>query len=460
MDARLATAAILAAALLSCGANWRSENFIIVSAPSDELAQEIATHAEKFRRELAIQWLGRELPRWRDPCPIAAYVGPREPSRGETTFIPTGGVPYGWQMKIYGTRERVLDSVLPHEVLHTVFATHFGVPLPRWADEGASTTVEHASERAKQEGNLVVYLKTNRGIAFSDMFRMKQYPPDMLPLYAQGYSLTRFLVAHGGERKFVDYIGDGMNSRSWTKATQRHYGYKDLAELQAEWLEWVKQGSPPISRHAEPTLQELADSDPRSIQSQIGRLRGGDALATDGRPAPQVPSAFDRQREPEKTSVARPESGGWYKRQKQAAGGAAAAGDNSRTQPDRPKRTEAAAAPRAAVRGAESNPVVRGQEPEVFPPPEHQGSNVDSSAAPAKLVPLRPRPRATQTADARPEKSRQVLLEWTRPKDQPWAGDAAAEVALRSEPRERAALPRREPEYFDAPLATEGTIWR
>jgi hypothetical protein len=53
-----------------------------------------------------------------------------------------------------------------------------------------------------------------------------------------------------------------------------------------------------------------------------------------------------------------------------------------------------------------------------------------------------------------------VLLEWTRPKDQPWAGDAAAEVALRSEPRERAALPRREPEYFDAPLATEGTIWR
>ena len=67
-------------------------------------------------------------------------------------------------MKIQGSRERILDSVLPHEITHTIFATHFGRPLPRWADEGACTTVEHASEKAKQDKLLIQFLLTDRGI--------------------------------------------------------------------------------------------------------------------------------------------------------------------------------------------------------------------------------------------------------------------------------------------------------
>ena len=54
-------------------------------------------------------------------------------------------------MNIQGSRERVLDSVVPHEVTHTIFASYFRCPLPRWADEGACTTMEDQSEIAKQE---------------------------------------------------------------------------------------------------------------------------------------------------------------------------------------------------------------------------------------------------------------------------------------------------------------------
>lgn len=430
MEAKVAKAALLAAALLSCGANWRSENFVIVSAPSDEVAQEVAAQAEHYRRELAVQWLGRELARWRDPCPIVVGVGPREPSRGKTTFVPTGGEPHSWQMEVFGTRERVLDSVLPHEILHTVFATHFGVPLPRWADEGACTTVEHKSERDKQQSNLIHYLKNERGIAFNKMFAMKEYPRDMLPLYAQGYSVARYLIAQGGERKFVDFIGEGLSQRSWTKATQRHYGYQSLAELQNAWLAWVKEGSPPLSPHAEPSAQQLADSDPTSIESQIGRLRGGDALKTDGHPTPRVPTTFASSRSEEQTSVARPESGGWYKRQRQ----------------------QGSQSPEPA---ADAGPIVRGQQPESsappFPPPEHQGST---------LVPLKRRPRTQPAATVDSLAARQVLLEWKRPQDQPWDGGPVAEVALRSEPRARQESSLPAAEYFDAPPATGGTLWR
>ena len=131
------------------------------------------------------------MPTWAGPCPITVQVGDHLGAGGATSFMFERGEVYGWRMTIQGSLERVLDSVLPHEVTHTIFATHFRRPLPRWADEGACTTVEHASERAKQQMMLVDQLRNGRGIAFGQMFAMKEYPHDVMPLYSQGYSVAR-----------------------------------------------------------------------------------------------------------------------------------------------------------------------------------------------------------------------------------------------------------------------------
>ena len=75
MDARLIRAAlVLFAAVVSAGAgrpyaSVRSQHFI-VSAPTQQLATEICQAAEQFRRDLAIEWLGHELPEWNGVCPI------------------------------------------------------------------------------------------------------------------------------------------------------------------------------------------------------------------------------------------------------------------------------------------------------------------------------------------------------------------------------------------------------
>ena len=103
------------------------------------------------------------MPTWAEPCPITVQVGDHMGAGGATSFMFERGEVYGWRMTIQGSLERVLDSVLPHEVTHTIFATHFRRPLPRWADEGACTTVEHASERAKQQTMLVDQLRTAEG---------------------------------------------------------------------------------------------------------------------------------------------------------------------------------------------------------------------------------------------------------------------------------------------------------
>ena len=256
MEAHFFRSAALAGALLAVctlgsslanAAGFRGENFT-VNASTPELAREIGLAAERLRKELAIEWLGKEMPPWSKPCPINAQVSSGLGAGGATSFLFQNGEVFKWRMSIQGSRERILDSVLPHEITHTIFASHFRQPLPRWADEGACTTVEHESEKAKQKRMLIRFLKTGHGIAFSDLFAMKEYPADVMPLYSQGYSLARFLIAQGGKKKFLAFVGDGMRDENWPRAVREHYGAESLWALQDTWLDWVRDGSPELDK--------------------------------------------------------------------------------------------------------------------------------------------------------------------------------------------------------------------
>ena len=223
------------------GREQHSANFI-VETPDPNFARQVAQTAEKYRHDLAIEWLGQAMPNWSQPCVMTVQVGGG--AGGATTFVFDRGEVFNWNMSIQGSPERILDSVLPHEITHMIFASHFRQPLPRWADEGGATSVEHVSEKNKHRQMLDQFLRTGRGIAFSQMFAMTDYPPDIMPLYAQGYSLAEFLIQTGGRRKYVEFLGDGLQSDDWPGAVHRHYGIQDLSALQNTWLAWVRQGSP------------------------------------------------------------------------------------------------------------------------------------------------------------------------------------------------------------------------
>ena len=243
-------------------AGYRTANFV-VEAPSPQLAQKIGDAAEQYRHDLAIEWIGQPLPRWSQPCPITAEVAPTLGAGGATSFVFDRGEVFNWTMTIQGSEERILDSVLPHEVTHTIFASHFRQPLPRWADEGACTTVEHPVERARQHRLLIEFLRTGRGISFPEMFAMKEYPADVLPLYSQGYSLARYLIERGGRKRYIHFVGTGLASSDWPESLSQYYGIHDIGKLQTVWLEWVKRGcpAPPASVAAAiPQVQGMAQT--------------------------------------------------------------------------------------------------------------------------------------------------------------------------------------------------------
>ena len=233
---------------LLMGAGPRTQNFV-VDAADPAFAGRVAEAAEAYRRSIALEWLGRELPPWQRPCPIRVVFEPQ--AHGATSFRfngPNGeyGQPFDWQMEVYGTPERILDSVLPHEIAHTIFASHFQQRLPRWLDEGACSSVEHVSETRKQEHNLLVFLTTGRGIPFNQMFQMMDYPRDMLPLYSQGYSVVRFLLELDSKPHFVNFVRQGLQTRDWDGAVERYYGFNNLSDLQVTWNKWVGEGSPKL----------------------------------------------------------------------------------------------------------------------------------------------------------------------------------------------------------------------
>ena len=303
-----------------------TENFV-VNAPDQQLARRAAVLAEKYRASLSQEWLGYEIENWQQRCPITIAIGPH--AGGETSFGFVGGsrnnsgraVPIDWRMEIFGPPDRVLDAVLPHEITHTIFATHFGRPLPRWADEGACTTVEHESERAKNHQLLMQFLsaKPSRGIPFNRMFTMKQYPHDILPLYAQGHSVVKFLIGKKDKRHFVNFIEAGLEleqGRSsvavWNRVTEEFYGYDNLSDLQIAWQTWVQAGCPD-------------QADPAEAESQIAQVGyQNQPQEINGQTIPVAPRGSAGRAQIANAS-------GWYQRQSVQAGNDTSATPEIRT---------------------------------------------------------------------------------------------------------------------------------
>ncbi|MFO0918236.1 MAG: hypothetical protein U0872_07980 [Planctomycetaceae bacterium] len=244
MDALFRLSLVLGA-LVSLGANYRTPNFV-VTAPSREFAQQVGEAAEMYRRDLAIEWTGSEMPRWSAPCPIKVTVGMMG-AGGATTFNFDRGEVFGWNMNIQGSEERILDSVLPHEINHTIFACYFRRPLPRWADEGAASLIEHDSERMRLKKLHSEVMGTNRKIPLKQLMDAMQYPTDqhqVLTLYAEGHSLADYLIGRSDKATYLKFINYAHDKKSWDKSLKKYFGYSSVESLEKEWDQWVMAGSP------------------------------------------------------------------------------------------------------------------------------------------------------------------------------------------------------------------------
>ena len=248
---------------------FETANFIVVAENAD-VARQVGLAAEHQRKTLAIYWLKKAMPNWSKPCRVSVNVGSMG-AGGQTTFQFINGEVVNWRMSVQGSLERILDSVLPHEVNHTIFASHFRRPLPRWADEGAATLFEHNSEQRKQLHLLHQVIQRQEDyFALQELLSMKEYPQDatrMLTLYAQGFTLADFLVQQKGQYTWLKFLEDGEAS-GWEDAIRKHYDHEGIRNLERNWRGWVLAGMPKLKLPDPSTPAALlvtSDSTPASV---------------------------------------------------------------------------------------------------------------------------------------------------------------------------------------------------
>ena len=94
-------------------------------------------------------------------------------------------------------------------------------------------------------------LNSGRGIPLSRLFALRDYPREVGSLYAEGYSVTNFLVATAGRKTFLDFVAHGTQY-GWDSAAQTYYRYRTVNELQQAWINYLQ------STRRQPPSAELA----------------------------------------------------------------------------------------------------------------------------------------------------------------------------------------------------------
>ncbi|MFO0852707.1 MAG: sigma-70 family RNA polymerase sigma factor [Gemmataceae bacterium] len=240
-------------------------NFQVYAQPR-EVAVAVAEAAEKHRKRLAEEWLGRELPAWPKPCPVTVEIA-ADKSGGASTFKFDADKLQTLEMKLFGPLPQLVGSTVPHEVMHCVLATHFGRALPRWADEGLAVLAESAEEQHAHDVRCRELLNQGRCIQLANLFKMTEYPRDMAVLFAQGYSVCQFLLTR--DSKLIDQFADATKSgigvrvdrdlarrqllimfvaaganEGWDETAKRAYGFESVDKLEAAWLQFLHQKPP------------------------------------------------------------------------------------------------------------------------------------------------------------------------------------------------------------------------
>jgi RNA polymerase sigma factor (sigma-70 family) len=224
-----------------------TKNFVVTGA-SAEWCERIALAAEQQRKSLAKAWLGKELPDWKQPCPIVVQINDRAHASA-TSFqfgkqLPLTGRELSITgIKLDGTLRQILNILLPHEVTHTILADHFREPIPRWADEGAAMMAENDVVPNRQDDLARKFLKDGMAFRLTALFQMREYPANVGAFFAQSCSVTRFLADKFGKPKFLEFVSEGMKG-NWEAATKKCFEFESIADMERTWIAWLRKSMP------------------------------------------------------------------------------------------------------------------------------------------------------------------------------------------------------------------------
>lgn len=223
------------------GGSHATKNFAVTVADDfapdllSNPAELIAVQAEHQRQSLFKFWFDGRMPNWSAPAKLHVTTGP---ASGQSLFDFERGEVINWNVTVTGRDlEEVIEDVLPHEINHLVFASHFRKPLPRWYDEGAAVWVQRKDTAA----NFTAILSQQEQIPFRQLLVMREYAAGSAvgSQYAQGVVLTDLLMRRGDAEDYVELAENYLAGKTWDQAF--HSVYKlTLPEVEQQYRQHVE----------------------------------------------------------------------------------------------------------------------------------------------------------------------------------------------------------------------------
>jgi RNA polymerase sigma factor (sigma-70 family) len=216
-------------------AEHRTTNFVVI-APDAETAEAVGKRAEAERKRQALAWLGQEMPDWPQRCRVRVRLKERAwEATGSTTFTSDQAGPTA--MELTGPLDCLLADELPGQMAHAVLHDELGIAAPRWAGPGMALVEATRSKRERYERACHKMMQGTPEMPLRRLLGLREYPQDVRAYYAEGMTLTQFLVERKDRATFLAFVGLGMR-KDWDAAVRRYYGLDGVEELEARWRRW------------------------------------------------------------------------------------------------------------------------------------------------------------------------------------------------------------------------------
>ncbi|HID75069.1 MAG TPA: hypothetical protein EYP56_03635 [Planctomycetaceae bacterium] len=222
---------------LAWGGNWAHNQNFIVLAEERSLAESVLAQADRYRRQLAQEWLGEELPPSVGRTIITVTLS-ESVDRGFTWPIDGPERRYH-KMWLTGSRMQLLGSTLEHEMTHVVLATRFPGMLPAWADEGAASLKDDAARREACRRLIAWYARTGNWPDLRSLFQQEAIVAEDRAAYSVAGSVTSYLLSRGDKATFLAFALAGPRE-GWDAALRSCYGLESVEQLQGAWQAWVE----------------------------------------------------------------------------------------------------------------------------------------------------------------------------------------------------------------------------
>ena len=221
-----------------------SDNFIVM-APDQPLADEVRDAAEGLRKQIALEWLGAELPPGKGRTVISVNIV-EAANRGLTWLIdhPKRKMHSTW---LTTSREGATGPLLAHEIVHVVLGTYFPGGLPAWANEGIASLQDGPKRDAIRDRILGSWARDASWPDIAQVLGAQTLPGSDQRAYAVAVSLTRYLLTRGDKPQFLRFAVEGKE-QGWDEALRTHYRIQSVEELQASWQAWLSTRRRPAPR--------------------------------------------------------------------------------------------------------------------------------------------------------------------------------------------------------------------